>query len=107
MLKTKIIHILFAVLLSTAVIYAQKEKTSENTPKLKKALKNDPQVDKNKDGILTTSEAREFKQKEKNKSSAKEQSEAGKIKMSENGVLNVQYGNDEAEFFFYGEKRHL
>ena len=104
MLKTKIIHILFAVLLSTAVIYAQKEKTSENTPKLKKALKNYPQVDKNKDGILTTTEAREFKQKEKNKSSAKEQSEAGKIKMSENGVSNVQYGDDEAEFFLLWRK---
>ena len=104
MLKTKIIHILLAVLLSSTMNYAQIHKTSENTPQLKEVLKKFPQADKNNDGILTIKEAKEFKETQKNKSSAQGKNEIGKIEISENGMLKIQYGDKEEEYFLLWRK---
>jgi len=48
-----------AVLLLSPPVYGQQQKTSENTPFLKKLLQKRPETDLNKDGVLTMEEAQQ------------------------------------------------
>lgn len=88
------------MLLNASLLYSQDDdQSSKNNKKLKAALKKYPQADINKDGILTMKEAKEFKKNKKNKNSAQEKNGAAKNEMSEKGVLKIQYGDHEDEYF--------
>jgi acetyl esterase/lipase len=69
----KIIYAFVLAALSTSPVLAQRpERTSENTPKLKQLLEERPELDRNRDGILTLSEARQSRnRKDRNPRAAK------------------------------------
>ena len=62
----KTAHYLILLILTAGIAFAQRpERSSENNPKLAEALKDRPQLDLNKDGILTLEEALKARDRKK------------------------------------------
>lgn len=89
------VKIVCAFIIFFSVVTFAKGQTSENNSKLKKALKQFPEADKNKDGILTMAEAVAFRDTMNSARKRKDASPKIDKSLYKKEILNLKYGEHE------------